>query len=181
MKKVILVATVFLITFSAFILAESKNFLKNPGFEGVLSPWQHGRVNNGICEIDIEEVFAGESSLKLEVKENEVFAVQRLIPGIEGGKTYYVSFWAKTDNIPSIVNGHLFTKVEWWDDQEYISTDEKLTEYFTDKIVEDKWIKYSTYFKAPPEATRVTLLLRIKGDGARAWFDDVYFGIEPRN
>lgn len=177
MKKTLVVAVVLML-FSTLTLAEGKNLLKNPGFEGVLSPWQNTRADNGMCEIDIGEVFSGESSLRLEVKQNEIYVAQRLIP-IKGGETYYVSFWAKTDNIPSIQNGQLFTKVEWWDDANYIDTKEKIVEYFTRELVEDKWVKCSTSFKAPPEATRVTLLLRIRGDGTRAWFDEAYLGLEP--
>lgn len=179
-SRVLFIVAILLVTTMA--IATSNNVVSNGGFENGFTKWSEGRPQNGTYIVDKTDKFWGTASLKMEVATSDVFAAQRLITGIEGGSLYYFSCWAKTDvDLSKISNAALFVKVEWWDDEAYISTDEKLEAFFTNQVVENmgEWVRCSTVFRAPPEATRVSLLIRLKGAGARGWYDNIYLGLVP--
>lgn len=159
--------------FFSFSIANGNNLLINGGFENELKPWQ--MMGAGAKHaIDQKEKNSGSSSLRLEATQDQAYLAQRKIP-VEGSKLYYISFWAKTDNIPSISNGALFAKVEWWDERQ-VCGEENV--FFTGYVVKGRWTKYTATVRAPGSAISVDLLLRIRGRGALAWFDDAYFGLQ---
>lgn len=172
MRRQLFICFVAILLFIGSSLAANHNLLENSGFENQLAPWRLYGSGAG-HKIDQNEKNSGRSSLMLESVDSQAYVIQR-VP-IRGDQLYYLSFWAKTDNIPVLSGGDLFTKVEWRD-RNKICGEESM--YFTNFVVSGRWIKYTCTFLAPSDAIDVDLFLRVRGKGALAWFDDVYFGLQ---
>src|SRR5699024_1811032 len=76
--------------------------IKNPGFEqleaGIPVEWEaaHNGWSTGKVSLS-SEAHTGNNSVKIVADRNEESRVKHLVVGIEGGKTYDLSAWLKSD------------------------------------------------------------------------------------
>jgi len=98
---------------------------------------------------------------------------------IEHGKTYKVSVWCKTSDMPA--GGFVKLVLRFQTPKGMFGSQEKIQYQFVDGIFEDtggSWKNLTVYFKVPKNAWKdVTgvycqLLVRGAGDGSKYWFDD---------
>jgi hypothetical protein len=150
------------------------NLIKDPGFEDISSPGvpascyaRNGSDRGATYFLDSREHIEGNHSVRLITPRENGSAKLRFFPvKVMNGKTYYISIWAKADNIQDRSYENNLSKPLYFE----ISFGEFGSERF---MLTGEWQEFVTnvtipYYNDLPSATNVILQMPSAGV---AWFD----------